>query len=259
MGTRIELCGQLAVEIEGTRIEGSLRGRQGRLLLAYLVLNRHRPVRRDELVEALWSDAGAPEGGDGLAPPLSRLRRALGDGRLVGRSELTLVLPGDAWVDWEAARTGVARARAALTSGDAAGAFAATAEPLEIAERGLLPGLEAAWIDVRRAELGDLRLEALEVRAAAGAAMGAAEQNEAERAARAAVEAAPFRESARAALIEVLRARGNVADALRAYEDARTLLREELGATPGPLLLELHAATPVVSRPAMATHAVSRP
>jgi hypothetical protein len=37
VGTRIELCGQLAVEIEGTRIEGSLRGRQGRLLLAYLV------------------------------------------------------------------------------------------------------------------------------------------------------------------------------------------------------------------------------
>jgi hypothetical protein len=36
VGTRIELCGQLAVEIEGTRIEGSLRGRQGRLLPAYL-------------------------------------------------------------------------------------------------------------------------------------------------------------------------------------------------------------------------------
>ena len=84
MGTRIELCGQLAVEIEGTRIEGSLRGRQGRLLLAYLVLNRHRPVRRDELADALWSESGEAQ----LAPPLSRLRSALGDGRLVGRGEL---------------------------------------------------------------------------------------------------------------------------------------------------------------------------
>ncbi|HEX5781818.1 MAG TPA: winged helix-turn-helix domain-containing protein, partial [Solirubrobacteraceae bacterium] len=120
MGTRIELCGQLAVEIEGTRIEGSLRGRQGRLLLAYLVLNRHRPVRRDELVEAVWSDGGPPEGADALAPPLSRLRRALGEGRLVGRGELRLVLPGDTWVDWEAARAGVAAARAALEAGDAA-------------------------------------------------------------------------------------------------------------------------------------------
>jgi tetratricopeptide (TPR) repeat protein len=59
-------------------------------------------------------------------------------------------------------------------------------------------------------------------------------------AARGAVVGAPFRVSARAALIGVLRARGNVAVALRAFEDARTLLREELGATPGPLLLELH-------------------
>jgi len=173
VGTRIELCGQLAVEIEGTRIEGSLRGRQGRLLLAYLVLNRHRPVRRDELAEALWSESGEAQ----LAPPLSRLRGALGDGRLVGRGELRLELGDDAWVDWEAARAGVTAARAALEAGGAAAAFAATGEPLAIAERGLLPGLEAGWIDVRRAELGDLRLEALEGRAAAGAAMGGPEQN----------------------------------------------------------------------------------
>ena len=86
----------------------------------------------------------------------------------------------------------------------------------------------------------DLRLELLEVVAASGVRLGGAELPHAEQAARAAVEAAPFRESARAALIEVLRARGNVADALRAFEDARTLLREELGATPGPLLLRLH-------------------
>ena len=236
MGTRIELCGQLAVEIEGTRIEGSLRGRQGRLLLAYLVLNRHRPVRRDELAEALWSESGEAQ----LAPPLSRLRGALGDGRLVGRGELRLELGDDAWVDWEAARAGVTAARAALAAGDWAAAFAATGEPLAIAERGLLPGLEAGWIDVRRAELGDLRLEALEVRAAAGAAMGGPEQNEAERAARAAVEAAPFRESSRAALMDVLHARGNVAEALRVFEDVRVLLREELGTAPGPALVALH-------------------
>ena len=65
--------GRSAVEIEGERIEGALRGRQGRLLLAYLVLNRCRPVRRDELVEALWSEAGPPEGGEALlAAPASR-------------------------------------------------------------------------------------------------------------------------------------------------------------------------------------------
>ena len=93
---------------------------------------------------------------------------------------------------------------------------------------------------MRRAELGDLRLEALELRAAAGIRLGAAALPDAERAARTAVELAPFRESARAALMEVLAARGNQAEALRAFEDARVLLREELGSSPGPALVALH-------------------
>ena len=40
--------------------------------------------------------------------------------------------------------------------------------------------------------------------------------------------------------MEVLAARGNVAEALRAFEDARVLLREELGSSPGPALVALH-------------------
>ena len=40
--------------------------------------------------------------------------------------------------------------------------------------------------------------------------------------------------------MEVLRARGNVAEALRVYEDMRVLLREELGSSPGAALVALH-------------------
>lgn len=77
--TRIELCGRLLVEIDGEGLQGALPGRQGRLLFAYLVMNRDRPVRRDELIEALWSGNGQPASGDALLrPPLSRLRKALG-------------------------------------------------------------------------------------------------------------------------------------------------------------------------------------
>lgn len=87
--TRIELCGRLLVEIDGEGLQGALPGRQGRLLFAYLVMNRDRPVRRDELIEALWSGNGQPASGDALLrPPLSRLRKALGPGRLEGRNEL---------------------------------------------------------------------------------------------------------------------------------------------------------------------------
>src|SRR6201991_4701020 len=112
--TRIQLCGRLIVELQGRRLEESLRGRQGRLLSAYLLLNRDRPVRRDELAEALWSGKGAPPAYESLlAPPLSRLRKALGPGVLDGRSELHLILPEDAWIDWEVAPRRVRAARQA--------------------------------------------------------------------------------------------------------------------------------------------------
>ena len=133
------------MELQGRRLEDSLRGRQGRLLFAYLALHRDRPVRRDELAEALWSGKGAPPAYESLlAPPLSRLRKALGPGVLEGRSELHLILPDDAWVDWEVAPEQVRAARAALDNGGAQHAWDAAREAVEIAERGLLPGPRGA-------------------------------------------------------------------------------------------------------------------
>ena len=236
--TRIQLCGRLTVELDGERVEASLPGRQGRLLFAYLALHRGRPARREELVQALWGDQ--PQTGDPLAPPLSRLRKALGAGRVEGRGEIELVLPDDAWIDWEAAHEALGDARRALEAGDPTAALEGAQGAVGIADGGLLPGLEAPFIDQRRAELADLRVEALELAARAGLALGGVELAPAESAARMAVEAAPFRESARVVLMEVLRARGNVAEALRAYEEIRTLLMDELGSTPGPDLVALH-------------------
>src|SRR3954447_2057614 len=198
--TRIRVCGRLIVELHGRRLEESLRGRQGRLLFAYLALNRERLVRRDELAEALWSGKGTPPANEPLlAPPLSRLRKALGPGVLEGRSELQLILPLDAWIDWEVARRELRRAR---ETSDPRVAWEAARAALEIVDGGLLPGLEAPWIDSRRGELADLRVEVLETLATAGAKLGGAVHPEAEQAARAAVQARPFRESARAALME---------------------------------------------------------
>jgi DNA-binding SARP family transcriptional activator/DNA-binding CsgD family transcriptional regulator len=238
--TRIQVCGHLVVELEGERIEGALPGRQGRLLLAYLILHRDRPVRRDELVDALWAGEVQPGAGDALLrPPLSRLRKALGAGRIEGRGELTLVLPDDATIDWDEAHAALTETRTALAGGDWRRAYERAQAAVDIANRGLLPGLEAGWIDDRRRELEDLRVEALEAIATAGVALGGSELAGAERAARAAIEAAPFRESARVALMEALGAAGNIAEAMRVYDELRTVLREELGTTPGPKVVQL--------------------
>ncbi|MCB0870180.1 MAG: AAA family ATPase [Solirubrobacterales bacterium] len=238
---RITLCGRLSVTWDGDELGESLPGRQGRLLFAYLALNRKRPVRRDELVEALWADEGLPSGGESLlAPPLSRLRKALGPGRIDGRSELSLTLGDEAWIDWEASQAGIEKARQLEQDGEHAGAYAEAGESERILSGGLLPGLEASWIDEYRNELDELRLQALELLARSGAHLGEAERVRAERSAREAVEAAPFRESARTALIEVMEAQGNVAEALRAYEEFRVLLRDELGTFPAPELNAVH-------------------
>ena len=265
-GTRIELCGRLRLHLGGEQREAALRGRQGRLLFAYLVLHRGRPVRRDELVEALWAGEGAPPSDTALAPVLSRLRGALAPGSIEGRDQVTLVLPEPVWIDVEAAAAELERARAALREADLAAAASAAREAAALAEPGLLPGFEAPWLDGPRADLRDLRVEALEVAAEAGLGLGGPDLPPAEADARAAVAASPYRESARAVLIRVLQARGNIAEALLAFEDVRTLLRDELGTSPGPELLALHeqllhpqAAAPatVVPPPAAAPAAPS--
>ncbi|HEX8101284.1 MAG TPA: winged helix-turn-helix domain-containing protein, partial [Solirubrobacteraceae bacterium] len=171
--TRIRLCGRLEVLWNGARVESSLRGRQGRLLFAYLVLHRHRPVRRDELVAAVWPDEAAAGAEASLAPLLSRLRRTVGTEHLEGRGELTLVLPAGGWVDVEALAAAVERARAAVGAGDWAAGASAAGEALAIAEQGLLPGLEAPWIDELRRQHEEVRVEILELVARAGAGAGA--------------------------------------------------------------------------------------
>src|SRR6187200_1540372 len=52
--TRIQLCGRLVVQLEGERLEDSLPGVKGRLLFAYLVLNRARRLSRDQLLIAVY-------------------------------------------------------------------------------------------------------------------------------------------------------------------------------------------------------------
>src|SRR4051794_11657090 len=78
--TSIHLCGRLRVIVADEPREERLHGRQGRLALAYLLLHRGRPVRRDELIEAVWGQNGGGPGGGGPPPPLSRPRRAPGPG-----------------------------------------------------------------------------------------------------------------------------------------------------------------------------------
>ncbi len=232
--TRIQLCGRLSVEIDGAQLAGTLRGKQVPLLLAYLLLNRSRPVGREELIGALWPHQAPVSQDAALRTLLSRLRSALGNSSLQGRDELVLNLPEPVWIDLEAAASEVDRARHALDREDARTAWAFAQVPLNIANRGLLPGSQAIWLEARRRELEDIRLQALELIARAGLHLGGAQLSSVERHARALIEAEPYRESGYVLLMEALAAEGNVAEGLRVFDRLRTLLRDELGTSPSP-------------------------
>jgi DNA-binding SARP family transcriptional activator/tetratricopeptide (TPR) repeat protein len=241
-GARIQLCGELVVELGGRRRENALRGRQGRLGFAYLLLHRHRPIRRDELVAALWPEDRAPPREQALAPVLSRIRSAIAPAVLEGRDSVQLRLPEPAWIDVEVALAELVAARHASEQHDAPKALRSARTATDLLGGGLLPAHEADWLDAERERVADLRVEALELAARAAIRVGGAALPQAELDARRAVSEAPFRESARAALISVLAARGNSAEALRAYEDIRELLMEELGTVPGSELMTLHTS-----------------
>jgi SARP family transcriptional regulator, regulator of embCAB operon len=237
----IQLCGRFLADIDGSRVEDALPGRKGRILFAYLVLNRGRPLSRDNLLAAGWGEDFPGEARSALSVQLSKLRRGLGADRLRGRTEIELVLPQETFVDVEAAMEGAHRAESCIAEGRWAQAWGPAGIAYHVATRPFLAGLEAPWIDDWRRRLAEVRLRGLECFAAASLGLGGPALAQAEERARMLTELAPYRESGHCLLMEALERRGNVAEALRAYERLRVLLRDELGIAPSPTVQAIHA------------------
>lgn len=235
--TRIQLCGAFVARIDGRRIERELPGRQGRLLFAYLAANRLRGVSRSELIDAVWFEDVPTAPDAALRALLSKLRRVVA---IPGRADLRLDLPEPAWVDVEAAARAIHRAESAIAQGEWAEAWAPSQVALFVSERGFLVGEEGPWIDEERLRLRELHMRALEAHGAACLGVGGTELPAAERVAKRLVRQEPYREAGHRLLMESLAATGNAAAALRAYEDLRVRLREELGVAPSDATQELH-------------------
>jgi SARP family transcriptional regulator, regulator of embCAB operon len=236
---RIQICGPLAIERDGERLDALLPGRQGRLLFTYLVVNRHRNLPRDELAEALWREPDPAAVDTRLNPLLSKLRRVFGTEAVEGRSTLRLCLP-EAWVDLEAAAEAIHRAESSVAQQEWARAWGPALTALFVADRGFLPGEDAPWVDEIRHQLTELRLRALECYAAAALGLGGTELAAAVRAGRQLTRLAPLRESGYRYLMRALAAQDNLAEALGVYGRLCECLRDQLGVSPSPATRELH-------------------
>ena len=209
-------------------------GRQGRLALAHLALNRSRGVTRERMIAALWGEDAPAGHAQALNVVLSKLRRALGPDVLENAGERAVQLTPAAMVDLDEAQPALDRAFAARDGGDWPAVVEAAGRVAELADAGLLPGYEASWLEDPRRRLEELGLQARELRGDAGLAMGGAELAQAERAAHRAGGAGAVPRERLPAADASREAQGNLVEALRVHERLRTLLRDELGVAPGP-------------------------
>jgi len=124
------LVGRVALEADGLAVQDArFPGRQGRLLFAYLAVERGRPVPRDELAAALWGEAPPATWDKALTVLVSKLRSLLTEAGLDGPRALTaafgcyrLELPEGTWIDAVAAADATGEAERALAAGDPAAA-----------------------------------------------------------------------------------------------------------------------------------------
>ncbi|HKE97642.1 MAG TPA: AAA family ATPase [Actinomycetes bacterium] len=266
MALNVTLMGQLSVETgDRTLYATSLSGRQGRLVFAYLVAERHRPVPTEELADAVWGATLPATWRPALRGVVSKVRDFLGELGLPAGDALThssgcyvLRLPVNATVDLELAARDADQAERALAAGDLRAALATAAAARAVAGQQLLPGEEGEWVEQRRSELHRTLARSLEVLVDADLRCGRA--GRAVRPAQELVELEPFRESAHLRLLRALSASGDRGEALRAYERCRRLFSEELGVGLSPELeaahVELLRAEPALAPAAPAASAV---
>ena len=228
------ILGPLEVEEDGRQVP--LGGAKQRALLALLLLSHGRPVSTDRLIDDVWSGQPPPTAVKSVQVYVARLRRALGDGRIItrGRGYELAVAPGEIDVDrFDAlvrAASGAPAKEAAARLREALALF--RGRPL--ADLSLEP-----WAQVEIAGLEERRLAALEARIDADLELGRHRELIAEL--EALVTEHPFREHLLEQLVLALYRSGRQADALDAYRRGAARLRSELGLEPGRSLQELEA------------------
>ena len=211
-------------------------------MLAVLLLNAGRVVSVGEIAETLWGPAPLPSASATVRNYVKRLRRVLGDAdqaRIVTRSPgyVIRVDPGELDVARFEALLEGARDAARGGSWEAAADQARAALALWRGEP--LADVESEALALREVpRLGELRLQAAELRIDAELRLGRHGEVIAELERMAA--AHPLREHLHAQLMLALYRDGRQAEALAAYQHARRVLVDELGAEPGAELRELH-------------------
>jgi DNA-binding SARP family transcriptional activator len=219
-GLRARLLGPVDLRL-GEHQLLSLDSARAESLLAYLLLHREAPQPRQRLAFLLWPDSTERQAQTNLRKVLHNLRRALpGADRLFEIGPRTLRWRADAplWLDVEHFERALAEGR--------------PAEAVEMYAGELLEGCYDEWLVGERERLAGLYLEALE--GLAGQHERGQRWAEAIRCAERLVAQDPLREESHRLLMQLCRASGDRARAVRAYHVCAATLERELGIEASP-------------------------
>lgn len=218
-----------------------------RAVLAHLLLRPNSVVSAEHLIDAIWGDEAPRTARNVLQAHVARLRKVLraagpdAVGRLETRGPGYRVRVEPRELDSDVFTAGVTEARRRQRTNPVA------ASDLLRQALGQWRGTAFEDIDFRPgsdggvpARLDDLRLGAIETRAELDLRLGRSASVVADL--EPLVAQHPYREHFHALLMLALYRAGRQADALAAYQQARTVLIEELGVEPGPELRALQLA-----------------
>jgi WD40 repeat protein/DNA-binding SARP family transcriptional activator len=244
---RFHVLGPLEVEADDGPLV--LGGPKERLLLALLLTRPNQVVSVEALVGGLWGEQPPATAAKTLQSHVKRLRRALEPGRARGAAGEVLVTRQPGYLLRVAPRALdatrfeelTAQARRALAEGQADAAGLLLREALGLWRGQAFEEFLDADVAVAEADrLAELRRVAVEDRIEADLRLGRHRQLVAEL--EGLVREHPLRERLWAQLLLALYRAGRQADALLAYQRARSILVEELGIDPGAELRRLHTA-----------------
>jgi DNA-binding SARP family transcriptional activator/tetratricopeptide (TPR) repeat protein len=242
MDTGLEFCllGPLAVRSGGATVLVP-RGKQ-RVLLASLLLSAGQAVSVDELAETLWNSAPPPSAPVTVRNHVRRLRSTLGE---IGWSRIRthpggyLIKVGSDELDVLRCESLLREALDASRSGRHADAAAGLRTALSLWRGQPLADVPSDVLAVREIpRLAEMHMQALEAHIDADLHLG--HHSAAISELRQLTAANPLREKLHALLMLALYRDSQQAAALAAYQSARQVLVEELGAEPGPELRRMH-------------------
>jgi predicted ATPase/DNA-binding SARP family transcriptional activator len=230
------ILGLLEVVLDGRALE--LRAAKVRALLGMLLISPNRVVSIERLAEGLWGYDHPPSAVNTLQGYMSQLRKALRGDSIQTRSPGYLLAVDEDRIDAIRFERLLDEGRRARASGHPNRAVSVLGQALGLWRGEALADFTyAEWAQTAIARLQEQRLVATEEWIEARLELG--EHSEVLAELDGLVTAHPLRERLWAARILALYRSGRQADALRAYQELRRALGEELGIAPSPALAAL--------------------